>query len=296
MQLRKMSLMLTALSAVAVMLTGCPEPTNSLTCSADTDCLESELCHPDAKVCVQKCTSSAECPDTAKTCDVLSTTNSQKICKCSTTALCNTGRETADLACSTTYSVCVPTCTTDTDCAAGQTCDTTTNQCKSTTTTPPTGQTCSGEGQTTCNYGQFCSSTTCTAVPAPTCPNFEGKPAKNFDPATGTGNIIYNVEKLIFGGSSGCADAASQTVKARVRFYTKSGTLPTTKEGLNGFFYVRTTGGEQNAVPLSNEYQRSTDGKNASISVNLCTDATFDQIVLGFYFTGGNGYCATLTK
>lgn len=277
MQLRKMTLMIAALGLA---LTACPGGgREDLSCTADTECSEdgTEICHPQAKVCVQTCTDTNDCPDSAKTCaPISSAANAQKICKCSTDALCQTDERVTDastLSCDKTYSVC-----------------------KSTGTTTPPGAACTGEGQSTCAYGQFCSSNTCTAVAAPTCPNFDNKPAKNFDPANGTGNIIYSVEKLIFGGSSGCADASSQTVKARVRFYTKSGTLPTTKEGLNGFFYVRTTGGEQNAVPLSNEYQRSADGKSAAISVNLCTDADFSQVVLGFYFTDGNGYCATFSK
>ncbi|WP_257458120.1 hypothetical protein [Archangium lipolyticum] len=297
MQLRKMSLMLTVLGAVGMMLTGCGGGEETLTCTADTDCLESEICHPNARVCVQTCTAGADCPDTAKTCEALDTSSasSPKICKCSTDALCNTGRETADLECSDAYKVCVPTgtasgCTTNADCSSGQVCES--GVCK----TPTTGSSCQGEAQSSCTYGQYCASSTCTAVPAPTCPNFANNTAvKNFSPATGTGNIIYNVQKLIFGTQCG-SDTTAQIVKARVSFYTKTGTLPTSKEGLNGFFYVKTDGGELPGVPLSNEYQRSADGKSASLSVNLCTDKNFDQIVLGFYFTGGNGYCATFTK
>ncbi|WNG18912.1 hypothetical protein [Cystobacter fuscus] len=283
MQLRKMTLMIAALGLA---LTACPGGRDDLSCTVATeavDCTgENEICHPTAGVCVQTCTDTNDCPASSKTCEAIggSGANSQqKICKCATNEQCQTDERVTDastLSCvksGSNYGVC-----------------------KSTGTTPPPGAACTGEGQSTCGYGQFCSNSVCTAVPAPTCPNFDNKPAKNFDPANGTGNIIYSVEKLIFGGSSGCADASSQTVKAKVRFYTKSGTLPTTKEGLNGFFYVRTTGGEQNAVPLSNEYQRAADGKSAAISVNLCTDADFSQVVLGFYFTDGNGYCATFSK
>ena len=298
MQIRKMTLMLATLGAMSMVLTGCPGGgRESLACTEAADCLENEICHPDARVCVQTCSIGDDCPESAKTCDAISATNSTKICKCGTDALCQRDDRLDDasgLTCSTTYKVCTdgggttPACTTDANCAAGQTCDTSTGTCRAATT-------CSGEAQSTCSYGQFCSSNTCTAVPAPTCPNFEGKPAKNFDPATGTGNIIYNVEKLIFGTQCG-TDTTAQIVKARVSFYAKSGTLPTTKEGLNGFFYVTTNGTELNGVPLSNEYQRSADGKSAALSVNLCTDKDFNQIVLGFYFTGGNAYCATLTK
>lgn len=308
MQLRKMSLMLTVLGAVGMMLAGCGGgETKSLTCSADTDCLESELCHPDAKVCVQKCTSSAECPDTAKTCDVVSTTNSQKICKCSTDALCNTGRETANLACSTTYNVCVPTCTTDTDCAAGQTCDTTTKQCKSTTTTPPEGQACTGEGQTTCGYGQFCSSSKCTSVPTPTCANFDpskGGKTPVFNPATSTGPIIYQITKLYFRPET-TADYPSpfcgtnDVVKVQLKAYQSgTNTFPSSSTGLNGLFYV-TVGGDETAASnlvRPSDYSVSADKKQATINVSVCPAPGSTTISLGFYFTGGNEICSQVSK
>jgi hypothetical protein len=298
MQIRKMSLMLVALVAVGMTLTACgDEGRESLSCTDNAGCLENEICHPDAKVCVQTCTAAADCPDSSKKCEAISSTNTQMICKCTTTEFCQSDERISDastLTCLAGVSVCAPAgttpagCTKNEDCATGQTCETSTGTCKAPAT-------CSGEAQSTCSYGQFCSSSTCAAVPAPTCPNFDNKPAKNFDPATGTGNVIYSVEKLIFGTQCG-SDTTAQIVKARVSFYTKSGTLPTTKEGLNGFFYVKTDGGELNGVPLSNEYQRSADGKSAALSVNLCVNKDFNQVVLGFYFTGGNGYCATFTK
>ena len=151
MQLRNVKLMLAALGAMSMVLTGCPEDLKELTCTDNTQCLESEICHPDAKVCVQTCTSSADCPDTAKTCDVLSATNPQKICQCSTDALCNMDRDEQDLACAPDSRVCVPKCTADADCASGQTCDTTAGICKP---SGSTGQTCNPTNQPdTCSYG-----------------------------------------------------------------------------------------------------------------------------------------------
>ncbi|HYO57746.1 hypothetical protein [Archangium sp.] len=82
MQLRKMTWMLVALSAMGMVLTACGNGGPDLTCSVDKDCLESELCHPDDKVCVQRCTTRADCPPSAESCVSLSSTNTEKICKC----------------------------------------------------------------------------------------------------------------------------------------------------------------------------------------------------------------------
>ncbi len=174
MQIRKMTLMLAALGALSMTLTGCPEGDGreSLTCTDNAGCLENEICHPTAKVCVQTCTAGADCPDSSKTCEAIGGTSDQSaqmICKCSTDALCQTDERISDastLTCSTTSKVCVPpgttpACTTNADCTGGQVCDTATGTCKA----PTTGATCSGEGKSTCNYGEFCSSSTCAAVP-----------------------------------------------------------------------------------------------------------------------------------
>ncbi|MCY1041454.1 hypothetical protein OV208_09025 [Corallococcus sp. bb12-1] len=297
MQLRKMMVMLAAVSTMSFALTACGDETTATeSCSSDTDCA-SGFCNTAARVCMDTCESGSDCPDAEKNCAPLSgSTNTAKVCQCATSELCNSQNGTTGQVCGTVSKRCEEPgtstgCTKDSECATGETCNTSTGAC-----IPPVGPTaCSGEGQSTCAYGSSCGGTTCAAVPAPTCSNLQGKPAASFDPATGTGNIIYSVTKEIFGTACG-TDTTAQTVKARVSFYSKNADLPATKEGLNGFFYVRTTGGEQNGVPLSNGYQRSTDSRSASLSVNLCVDKDFNQVVLGFYFTGGNGYCATLTK
>ncbi|WP_240357903.1 hypothetical protein [Myxococcus vastator] len=300
MQLRKMMLVLTALGAMSGLMAGCGEDmTSPGACSSNDECGESEICHPTAQICVQTCSAAVDCPSTAKTCAPLGGTGpnaTTSICQCSTDVLCNGGTdsESTALVCSNLDNVCVTACTSNAECTGDRTCNVSTGQCEEGDTEPePTS--CTGEGRSTCAYGDACSSGTCTELAAPTCSNLQGKPAASFDPATGTGHIIYNVTKEDFGSACG-SDTSAQTVKARVHFYSKEDDLPSTKEGLNGFFYVRTNGTELNAVPLSNGYQRSADRKSASISLNLCTSAADNQIVLGVYFTGGNGYCATLTK
>jgi hypothetical protein len=74
---------LVALSALGIMLPACHDGTD-LSCSTDLDCLESEVCHPDQKVCVQVCTTSADCPEEAKTCAVMFEGARVKTCQCLT--------------------------------------------------------------------------------------------------------------------------------------------------------------------------------------------------------------------
>jgi hypothetical protein len=318
MQLRKTFWMLTALSAMSLVMTGCPEDGGgSVTCSSDTDCLESEICHPTAKACVTTCTSSADCPDSAKTCAAVTTGSTTQVCQCSTDALCNTDRAEADLVCSTLDKVCAPKCAADLDCGTGRTCDTATGQCKagptgvdctfgsctaanqvcnSTTNKCEAAATCTGTAQGTCAYGQFCNGTTCAQPAKPTCSNLASKPAASFTPASGTGYIVYGVEKREFGGTTGCG-TGTQRVIPRISFYTKDGTLPAGEEGLNGGFYVTVNGNEIGLVPANMlNYTRAADGKSATVDVFLCADDAISSINLAFFFTGGNGFCSTLTK
>jgi Cys-rich repeat protein len=219
MQLRNMKLMLVTLGAMSMVLTGCPEDMKALTCMENADCLESELCHPTAKVCVQTCTSSADCPDTAKTCAAM-TGSSQMICQCSTDALCNQGRETADLACDPTSKVCVPKCTADADCATGQTCDTTAGICKA------AAQTCNPANQPgTCSYGQVCSATAnkCEAAPQGTCSQATGAPAWN--QTGGTAPVIVSVTATRLSTTNTttqCGDGGPAGL-VTIRFYAPGG-------------------------------------------------------------------------
>jgi hypothetical protein len=85
MQLRKMTWRLVALGAGVMMLAACGgTELYDLRCSGAEDCLESELCHPDEKVCVQLCTTLVDCPEKAERCEALSDVNPQRICECPT--------------------------------------------------------------------------------------------------------------------------------------------------------------------------------------------------------------------
>lgn len=318
MQLRKMVVMLTALGAMSLM-TACDggETDTPGLCVSDLDCLGNEICHPDAQVCVSTCTTSDDCPASAKTCAPLASDPSVSVCQCSTTELCNQDRETADQVCSTLDKVCVQACSSNSDCGSGRTCDVLTGQCvegssdpcngqcqegetcdttgATPTCVPAAGASCEGTAQSTCAYGLFCDAGTCAEPTAPTCGNLAGKPVLDFTPATGTGNIIYNVEKVAFGPSDDCASGLVNVVP-RLFFYAKDGTLPSTEEGLQGGFYVNTSKEEQPLNPGNTfRYRRSDDGRSATVDVFLCAPDV-NQVVVAFYFTGGNGYCATLTR
>jgi hypothetical protein len=84
MRFREMTWRLAALSAVGMMLVACGKGGYDLRCSGAEDCLESELCHPEEKVCVQLCITLMDCPTEADRCASVSDTNPQRICKCPT--------------------------------------------------------------------------------------------------------------------------------------------------------------------------------------------------------------------
>ncbi|WP_395839115.1 hypothetical protein [Archangium violaceum] len=268
------------------------EPRN-LRCQQDTDCLTLELCHPTAKVCVQTCESSIDCPDAAKRCDLLSATDTRRVCKCSTTELCNIDRDTPDLLCSSEYSVCMPKCTADTDCPTGQRCDATTRQCKPEASND-TGKPCTGEGQSTCAYGtHFCSSAQCTPLPAPTCENYEKFTGKG---GLGTtGRILYNARVVSAAtDTAACGSTTFKRVKIALSAYSNV-SFPSTKEELSGLFLVKVDGtvwnGSMQVLSSSDYVVSGTSRERAEITVSLCTNPSSTTLSTGFYFTNGNFLC-----
>ncbi len=308
MQLRKMMLMLTALGAVSGFMAGCgDEEPGSSTCTSNDDCAGTEICHPDAGVCVTTCTSGSDCPDSAKTCAPLGGTGpdaNTSICQCSTDVLCNGGpdSESTDLVCSNLDNVCVPKCATDDDCGDGRVCDEASGQCEEGDTT---GDTCSGEGQTTCSYGEFCSSSTCTAVPAPTCQNFnpgQGGKQPVWNVSTSTGPIIFEITRQSWAPDTVTpAFCTGDTLKVRVKAYQpadSTATFPEQKSALNGLFYATVDGDEVDGDNLirPSEYTVSQNGKLATFTMNFCPSANINSISLGLFFTNGNEICAQIAR
>ncbi|RYZ42341.1 MAG: hypothetical protein EOO71_08355 [Myxococcaceae bacterium] len=259
-------------------------------CSTAADCLASELCHPTAKVCVQTCLSGAECPDTAKTCDALSATDSRKVCKCSTDALCNADGTAFERVCSIAEAVCIPKCTADAQCGEGQRCDTSTGHCK---VRGDTGAACSGEGQSNCDYGtHFCGSNVCMPVWEPGCLNYTNFPNK--DMLGTTGPILYGARQVSTSTDSPlCGAATPRLVKVAFSAYS-SVPFPATKGALSGFFRVLVAGtvrdGTQD-VPGSDYTVSGVNRERAELVVSLCTESTATTLSTAYYFTNGNFLC-----
>ncbi|MFY0524024.1 hypothetical protein ACN28I_12925 [Archangium gephyra] len=294
MQLRKMTLMVAMLGAMSMVLTGCPDGgRESLACTADTDCDTSEICHPNAKMCVQTCTIGDDCPESSKTCEAISATNSTKICKCATDALCQRDERVSDasgLTCSngvcTSPGGTTPACTTDANCASGQVC--------SNGTCTAASATCSGEGKSTCAYGQFCSSNTCAAVPAPTCENYENFTQRN-ELGT-TGPIIFKAVTTSAALDSFCGTGSTpKRVRVTVSAYSST-PFPATKDELNGLFYVRVAGVKVDGSDIisssaGNYTVTGTNRERADFVMSFCVAEASDTLSIGAYFTNGNFFC-----
>jgi len=310
MQLRKMLVMLTAVGAMSLMMTGCDGDTATAgLCTDDTDCTGNEICHPTAQVCVSTCESSNDCPANAKNCQPLEGT-SVSVCECQTTQQCNLDRDTADQVCSTVDQVCVTACSADTDCPSGRTCDTATGQClvgtssdpcngqcaanetcDTTGTTPvcvppsTVGDSCQGTAQSTCSYGEYCRANTCTAAPVAeaTCENFSSN-RPEWSPSS-SGPVIYEVSRIRYEAANPelCVQpgpdagyTSSDAYIVRVRAYRTDADWPDTRAGLSGFFYVATNTTRTDVVASGSlikntGYNRNpTNKRDAEFQVALC--------------------------
>ncbi|MFP2906031.1 hypothetical protein ACLESD_13420 [Pyxidicoccus sp. 3LFB2] len=266
-----------------------------LSCTHSSDCHSTELCHPTAGVCVKTCESSADCPDTAKLCSVLSATDPRKVCKCSTDMLCNGDSGTEELVCSSLDAVCTLKCTGDADCGTGRTCDTATGQCLA----DRTGTACTGDGLSSCDYGtDFCSSNICTPLPVPVCPNYTNFQHKD---QLGTwATILHGARTVSFETDTvACATPNSMRVKIALSAYSNR-PFPPTRGDLSGLFFVKSDGSLHSGVALvfsGADYSvLGEDRQRAEIVVSLCLPAGTTTISTGFYFTGGNFLCFQSTR
>ncbi|RKH69160.1 hypothetical protein [Corallococcus llansteffanensis] len=290
MQLRKMMVMLAAVSTMSLALTACgDDATTAETCTSDTDC-SSGFCNTAAGVCMETCESASECPDTEKECAPLAgATNTAKVCQCKTNQLCNEDDSTS-LVCGTVSKRCEEPgtstgCTKDADCTTGNTCDTASGQCK------PAATTCSGEGKATCAYGSACYNNACSAPPAPTCENYNNFSNKA---ALGTtGPIIFKAATTSAAVDSFCDASAPKRVKITISAYSST-PFPATAAELNGFLYVLVNGTTRTPVVSSsagNYVVTGTNRERADIVANICVAADSKTTSLGYYFTGGNFFC-----
>jgi hypothetical protein len=289
MQLRKMMVMLAAVSSMSLALTACGDDTTTVeSCTADTDC-STGYCNTAAGVCMTTCDSGSDCPSTEKNCAVLAgSTSPQKVCQCQTNQLCNTDGSTT-LVCGTVSKVCEEPgsgpagCTKDTDCATGNTCNVSTGVCS------PAATTCTGEGQAACAYGSACYSSTCSAPPAPTCENYNNFSGKSSLGTTGP--IIFKVATTSTTNDTAfCGTSTPKRVKITISAYSSSA-WPATSAGLNGFFYVLVAGTQQAPSISSSAGNYTVSGNRADIVANLCLPTSSTTTSLGYYFTGGNFFC-----
>jgi hypothetical protein len=128
---------LTGLAVMTVAVTACgTDETRGAVCTLDTDCHANELCHPLARLCVQRCRSADACGEEAPNCQPLSEQDARNVCKCAEEASCQGERLGPSGTCSASLQVCVTRCGAEGACPSGQTCDTATNECRGATPPP----------------------------------------------------------------------------------------------------------------------------------------------------------------
>ncbi|MBL8951529.1 MAG: hypothetical protein JNK82_12175 [Myxococcaceae bacterium] len=288
----------TAALAAALTLSACSGLSNifdSGNPGGCASCSSTQVCHPVTNECVDTCTSASMCSSAALSCSDLAGTTS-KVCTC-----------TADGNCGLTeicqpWGQCDDKCTSSSACPSTYTCDTASGKC-----TKPSGgdggtdggTTCTSGNQQpdTCGYGNVCqTSGSCQAAQKGTCSNFPAAHSTSgWTPANGTGYVIWtHVDES---PDEGCSGATDTGYTVTLRAYTTTGTFPPNETNLPGFKYVTTSGNEIDipvSLLLQSNYSVSTDMKAASMKFTLCSSSS-TGIQAGFYFTGGNPYCANLT-
>lgn len=263
-------------AALGLTLVACGEGGGINTCTSDGDCdPDNELCHPSAKVCVRKCSSSTDCPDEAKTCKTTSATGTQMICTCSTDELC--ARELgAGTVCSDSLEIC--TSSQNVSCT--------------TTATQPAG----------CAYGQYCAtSANCEAVPAPTCTNISIH-GTTWNAGTSSGPIIYSLTPVgsLATGTTSC-QAGQKLARVKVRAYRTTGTFPAATDPqavLADLHYVKSDGSEATGVEkpfvFPSSYTLSNNNQHLEFDLGFCPPDTISQFTAGLHFVNGNEMCVVV--
>jgi hypothetical protein len=318
---------LLAAAAFSFALSGCGDTGflgdgGSPFCSSDSVCKAGEICHPTAKLCVKTCTSGSDCPSEAKTCDLPNGMGTAKVCQCSTSAIC--GMTTSGNICQDYDKVCSSKCSSNAGCPSGRSCDTASGQCLA-----PSGNTDGGtdggaactQGSCTggkvcnfangacetakvcvaantqpdvCSYGQYCATASCAEIPVATCSNFAaGSNPLAWNPATATGPVIWKREEV----ADDAAFCKTNTVAFTLQLsaYRTDADWPAQLSAVPGFKYVTSASNEIDATTLMRPSGYVVNGKNATFKITLCAmaNAPFNA---GFYFTGGNAACVSLTQ
>ena len=254
-------------------------------------CTASQVCHPVTNTCVATCTSASTCPSASQTCSELAGTTS-KVCSCTSDNMCGLTEVCQG------WGQCAAKCTGASSCPSGYTCNSTSGVC-SKPGGNDAGMTCTATNQQpdNCGYGRVCQTGgACQDAQKGTCSNFSGTHStSSWTPASGTGPVIYSHVDENPDDNGACTAGTAFTVTLRA--YT-SGTFPANKSNLPGFKYVTTTGTEIDIPSMllqQANYTVSTDMKHATMKFTLCSTVAMTSIQAGFYFTGGNPYCANLS-
>ena len=128
--------------------------------------------------------------------------------------------------------------------------------------------------------------------------------AVSWSQTTSTGPIIYYVDKTV-ADTTWCAGPAPADISVIVSLYNNADTFAATGAAFpsNTLFYVRSDGTQCDVTNCggaamfrpSSGYTVSADRKQVDIKVNIC-DVADSSLSVGFYCTGGNGYCASIAK
>ncbi|MBK7861938.1 MAG: hypothetical protein IPJ65_25645 [Archangiaceae bacterium] len=261
------------------------------------NCTGTQVCHPITNKCVDTCSSASECPSASQSCTDLSGTSS-KTCTCTSDGMCGLTEVCQG------WGMCASKCSSSTDCPSSYTCDTSSGKCskpgQNTDGGTDGGSTCSTANSQpdNCGYGSVCqSSGTCQTAQKGTCSNFGSTHSTaSWSATSSTGPVIYADVDESPDDAAACTAGTPFTVTLKA--YAGTGTFPANKSNLPGFKYVLVNGTEVDIPSMlltPANYTVSTDSKNATMKFTLCSTVATTTLQAGFYFTGGNPYCTTLT-
>jgi hypothetical protein len=179
-------------------------------------------------------------------------------------------------------------------CGGNDVCNPTTQVCETKGCNP------SNSEPDACAYGQYCTAGgACYDVGAPACTNFGTSGYQlSWSQASSTGPVTYYASKLT-ADSSWCGQSPNvpADLTLSVLLYNWNGTFAASGSTFpaNTFYYVDSAGTRTDAKTMfrpASGYSVSADGKELSLTINFC-GVTSNPLSVGFYYTGGNGYCAS---
>jgi len=111
--------------------------------------------------------------------------------------------------------------------------------------------------------------------------------------------VIYSISKLRYEANSNLCQSGGAYVFS-IRAYRTDANWPDTRQGLSGFFYVKTDTTKQDVVnsglllPNTGYNRNPNNLRDAEFQTYLCSNLTSIQV--GYYFTGGNPVCQSFAQ